>query len=180
MRTCLLVSLSSFFLFAFNPAKGQSDSNNPSSFEELIRSDYKLSYPSNWRVDTSHSFGTDVFVISEKTGADDLFSENVNVLIQVMPDTSYTLERFVEISEEQIKLMGINCKITISEKRVENDIRFHLFVFYHDQGKLRIRSEQRYFLKEGKAFVLTYSAEEKNEILFEKQATAIMNSFRLL
>ncbi|MCF0074438.1 hypothetical protein LZD49_28395 [Dyadobacter sp. CY261] len=60
-------------------------SGQPVSQDDLkvfSKSDFKISYPSGWRVDTSGTMNSKVFFFSPLEGPEDKFSENLNVMVQ--------------------------------------------------------------------------------------------------
>ncbi|RZM22387.1 MAG: hypothetical protein EOO88_29590 [Pedobacter sp.] len=145
----------------------------------ISRNGYSIQYPATWRVDTSHAFGTDVFIASQKEGTADKFVENVNVLIQNLPPEISSLEQYVAISEQQIKNYAKDGELIRSLKVAENGHEYHVLSFYHTQNALRIRADQYYFVVGSKAYVVTFSMEKLKESEYSVIANRLLKSFTL-
>jgi hypothetical protein len=165
------------FLYLLLYSACQSSAKTSNDFIKLNRTGYSINYPSIWTLDTSHAFGSDIFVYSASEDSSDGFRENVNVLIQHLPD-SITLQGYIDTSDKQIARYLVDTDILQSEIVQDNDRRFCRIVYNHTQGIFRIRAEQYYFVENKKAFVLTFSAETSKASQFQDIGSAILNSFR--
>ncbi|MET0637933.1 MAG: PsbP-related protein [Chitinophagaceae bacterium] len=148
-------------------------------FNSLSRNGYSIRYPDGWQVDSSHAFGSDIFILSGKEDSADLFNENVSVMVQNLPEDTITLDVFVKVSENQIAGLANNHEILKSERLYQRDVEYHRIVFNQKQDLLLLRKEQYYFISNRKAFVLTYSAEIGSAFRFGLIASEIIGSFHL-
>ena len=144
---------------------------------EYSKKNYVIEYPSTWKMDTSKSFGTEFTLFSPKENKEDKFSENINLIIQDLAGKSIDLDKYAQLSEEQIRtnakdLKGLNKIKTRSEPN-----EFYKFTFEMTYGAFILNTEQYYFVKDEKAYVITFSSETgKSKIIGQK----ILNSFKLI
>jgi predicted DNA binding protein len=147
--------------------------------KEFSNETYKVQYPSDWRIDTSKRMGTDVVISSPKENDDDKFVENVNVIVQNLNGQSIDLDKYSHASEEQIKTLATDGKIYESQKITRGEIEHYKIIFTMTQGIFKLRIEQYYFMKNDKAFVITFSAESDKFDKFQVVGEEILNSFIL-
>ena len=156
---------------------GYAQTSEPAHQVEYSKNNYVIEYPSNWKMDTSKLNGIEFTIFSPKENTEDKFSENINLIIQDLAGKSIDLDKYAQLSEEQIRtnakdLKGLN-KIKIGSEPNE------LFKFTFDMtyGAFTLNTEQYYFVKDEKAYVITFSSEKgKSKIIGQK----ILNSFKLI
>lgn len=166
-------------------ACGQSQkSNNPvngtnPNWKTLDETDYSIQYPSEWEVNHSGQMGTTFILFSPLESGQDKFKENVNLLIQDLSGYSIDLDKYVEISEEQVKRVISNSTI-IESKRIKNDsTEYHRMVYTGDQGIFHLKFEQHFWVKDQKAFVLTLTCEQDKFEAYREIGEEILKSFTL-
>lgn len=167
-------------LIAFSQAiqkEPLSSSNN--GLKLLQEKNYSILYPQTWDLDRSGQMGTSFFLFSRLTSSQDKFRENINLIIQSLQGQKVNLDRFVEISIDQIKTLITNGKMIESRRLILNGREFQKLIYTGEQGMFKLKFEQRYWIANGQAFVLTFTCEqaqfEKYKVLGEK----ILNSFKL-
>src|SRR5689334_6667045 len=89
-------------------ANGQSTTE----IKEIIKNGYTISYPSNLRLDESKK-GVEFYLLTEKTSSYDHFIENINLIIQNLQGLNIDLDKFVEITTNQMSEKG---KLTKSKR----------------------------------------------------------------
>src|SRR5579862_6208719 len=72
----------------------------------LDQPEYTQSYPSGWSLDQSGKMGTKFILFSGKI--DNGFSDNLNLLIQDLNGSGLDLDKYVILSEGQVKTMITN------------------------------------------------------------------------
>jgi hypothetical protein len=148
---------------------GQIKENNWKTIDENT---YSVQYPENWELNTDKSMGTSFILFTQQTSTDDKFRENVNLIIQNLEGYNLNLDDYVTISEEQINKMVTNGKIIESKRLFKNNSEFQKVIFTGDQGIFNLKFIQYYFIKDEKAFVLTFTSEvtqyEKYKLISDK------------
>ncbi len=153
--------------------------DTPDNWKTLDEADYLIQYPDSFELNTSGQMGMSFILLSKKTSPQDEFRENVNLVIQDLAGQNIDLDKYVEISEGQIKSMIINSNV-IESKRVKTDkLESQKIVFTGFQGQFNLKFEQHYWIVKDKAYVLTYTAEVNEFDNYKDVSEKIMNSFRI-
>lgn len=156
-------------------------SQNDAKWEGLVNEEYTIRYPSDWFLSEKGEMGTKFFLFTKLESGNDMFSENINLMIQDL--TSYsgmTLEKFTDISIRQIDNMITNYKI-IENKLVKTEqSEYQKIIYTGDQGKLKLRFVQYYFISKDKAYILTFTSEINKYKFYSTIADKILNSFKII
>jgi hypothetical protein len=164
-------------------AGGQNPENQPqptsTDWKTLDQSQFSIQYPSYWEADESGQMGTSFILFSPVESAQDKFEENVNLLIQDLSGNNIDLNLYTEVSEGQVKTMLPNSKL-IESKRIKNRTdEYHILIYSGDQGMFHLKFKQYYWVKNNKAFVLTFTSEIEKFSDYAEIADKILNSFVL-
>jgi len=182
MKKIQLLGLPLLFicLIACGPeAQNKSERETKNGWKSFDESDYSIQYPENWELDKSGRMGMNLVLMSKQSSQQDNFKENVNLVIQDLKDQNMNLDNYVELSEGQIKTMLTNSVLIESKRKHANESEFHKVIFTGVQGIYNLKFEQYYFIKNGKAYVLTLTCEEVKFEDYKETGEEIMNSFRL-
>src|SRR5512133_3396692 len=98
-------------------------------WKTLNENDYSIQYPSDWTLQKPGQNGAIFFIISDQTSSQDQFRENVNLLIQDLTGMDIDMDKYVQISEDQIKLMATNANLIESSRHSANGISFHKEIY---------------------------------------------------
>jgi hypothetical protein len=173
MKALLILS----FLFTTLFCYSQNDSTvKYISFEKEL---YKIQYPDNWSLDTSRLMGTELFFFSPKENDADRFRENLNLYIQDLKGKNIDLVRFAKISEKQVNELVTDGVIYSSKKITTANSEYYKMIYGMTQGIFKLKLEQYYFIKNEKAFVLTFTTEEDKFEDYKNTGEKILNSFLL-
>ena len=154
---------------------GQTDKN----IKTLNENGYSVQYPDSWDLDKSGKMGTSFILFSKPSSSQDQFRENVNLIVQDLSGQSINLDKYVEISEGQIKTMITNGNI-ISSKRIKSSgVEFQDVIFTGRQGIYDLKFEQYYWISKQKAYVLTLTCEINEFEYYKMTGQKILNSFKL-
>jgi hypothetical protein len=123
--------------------------------------------------------GMSFLILSKQTSKNDLFRENVNLHIDNLAGRNISLDKYVEISENQIKTMLENGKLLVSRRLRKGDKEFQKMVFKGKQGKFDLKWQQYYWVEKDKAYVLTLTCEEDQYDNYLDIGQKIMNSFKI-
>jgi hypothetical protein len=140
---------------------------------------FKVQYPNKWTIDTSKTMGTEFFIFSPRENSNDQFRENVNLIIQDLSGQNIDLDKYADISKQQINAMANNPKIHESKKVKKGKSEFYKMIYEMTQGTLRLKLEQYYFVTNARAFVLTLATESNKFKNFKPVGEGILDSFRL-
>ena len=154
-------------------------SDIPANWETLDEANYMIQYPDSFELNTSGQMGMSFILLSKKTSPQDEFRENVNLVIQDLAGQNIDLDKYVEISESQIKSMIINSDIIESKRVKTGNLASQKVIFTGFQGQFNIKFEQHYWIVNNKAYVLTFTAEVNEFDNYKDVSEKIMNSFRI-
>jgi hypothetical protein len=167
-------------IFIFSTLFGFSQSDSPTQLKNFAQNGYKLQYPSSWTIDTSKRMGPDFFIFSPRENDTDRFQENVNLLVQDLTGQNIDLDKYAKISEGQIKELAMEGTIYESKKITKPDkSEYYKMVYGMTQGVFKLKIEQYYFIKNDKAFIMTFTAELNKFDSFLSAGEQILNSFVL-
>jgi hypothetical protein len=140
---------------------------------------YSISYPTDWRLDTSKTMGIDAFFFSPADSAKDKFRENVNILTSSFDGQDISLDSFFHVSEQQIKMAATDCVILESKLYPTGKSSFYKIDFTSRQGIFQLRFIQYYFVKNGSGYTVTLTTMEDSYSNFEATGMRVLNSFAL-
>ncbi len=131
-----------------------------------------IQYPLNWSLDNSGINGTSFLISSESEDIKDYYKENVNLIIQDLNGKNITLNKFIEITNNQfVQFKAKNVKI----ERLNDKIAY--FEYELNQGILEFKFWQKVIIESEKAFVLTYTAYKKDYFKYLYVGKKIIESF---
>lgn len=143
------------------------------------KDNYSISYPSDWKLDTSGIGGSLFAISSPLTSSDDGFSENVNLLTQSLKGYGFDLDKYASLNKEQIA-QGIPGSKILEDKRVKKeDYEYHMIVISAFMQGRDLKLKQWYIIKDEKAYVLTFTAMKDEYDDFIKTGDQILNSFKI-
>lgn len=151
----------------------------PEDWKTLDESGYFIQYPDTFEMDKSGQLGMSFILMSKQISQDDLFRENVNLLIQNLAGLNIDLDKFVEISEDQIKTMVTDGNLIESKRLNENNKEFQRLVYTGRQGQYYLKWQQFYLVENNRAYILTLTCEEDQYDKYLPVATEIMNTFTI-
>lgn len=179
MKKIFILMLSALSVYAYAQEEQTEVAGAKQDKEWAIHSGegYSIEYPSDWEVDLSGLMGVDLFLFSPIVDEQDLFRENVNILMQDLTGYDVTLDQYVDFSEEQIKTLITDSEIVSSERIKLNDTDCQKVIYTGKQGVYDLQYEQYYIVKNEKAFVLTLTCEQKSFDTYQEIGEMILNSF---
>ncbi len=163
-------------LILTSPLSLLSQINEWKSFEG---DNYSIEYPADWELNESGEIGTSFILFGPVSSEEDLFRENVNLLIQDLKGYGLNLETFVEISEGQVQTMITDGKIIESTRQTNQALPYQKMIFTGKQGTYDLKFEQYYWVVDDKAYVLTFTCEETQFDNYKTVGEKILDSFQL-
>ncbi|MFT6715647.1 MAG: hypothetical protein ACJA0Q_000274 [Saprospiraceae bacterium] len=173
MNKKTLITLAASILLAVPLFAGSQD--NKTQTTDL----YEISFPHSWITDTSKVMGTDLILFSPLVGKNDVFRENVNILVQDLSAYDLSLDQYVDISVNQINTLITDSKIELNERVKGINGDFYKIIYTGKQGKLNLKFEQYFWLVKKTAYVLTFTCEVDQFSKYQQVGEQILNSFKL-
>lgn len=163
---CILIAFLFFSLVSCQTVKQK----------ELERADYGISYPENYLFDEAGENGTSFVLKIPNTVPTADFVSNINLIVQDLDGLNLDLKGFVALTESQVKAVG---QLINSKQMKVDKTTFHSLMFEGNINGADLKFLQYDYVKDNKAYVLTYTA-KKDE--FDKdftEAKRVMDSFYL-
>lgn len=169
-----MLNIAIFIIMIFSSCSQQ-------SWQKHIESAYEISYPESW---SKQQKGMATFFLSPKDDEKDQFQENVNVMVQDLSNQPMTLEEYTELTKQQItQALGSSVIVSIKEldfagqkaKEMIYGMPKNPLAGINQDLKLR----QVWFIKDNKAYLLTYTAKSSEYENYLETTKEIFNSFKL-
>jgi hypothetical protein len=180
--TKILTTLLLFALAAFGQTNTKNETANDSKKEvagwkTFSGTNYTIQYPPNWELNQSGQMGTSFIFFSPLENDKDQFKDNVNLLVQDLTGRNIDLNKFVEISEGQVKTMITNSTLIESTRLKNATPEFHKMVYSGDQGIFHLKFEQYFWVINQQAYILTLTCEQNKSSDYKENGEKILNSF---
>ncbi len=137
-----------------------------------------LKYPDNWELDDSRQLGTSLILFSPQEGDEDNFRENVNLIVQDISAYEITLEEYTELSLEQVKTVIAKSKILENKPTTLDGIKASRVVYTGQDNGMDLKFTQVFTIRNGMAYILTFTAEKEKSEKYATVADKILESFR--
>ncbi len=147
------------------------------NWKSLDESDYSIQYPDTFEIDKSGQMGMSFILLSKQTSQQDLFRENVNLLIQDLRGQNINLDKYVEISESQIKTMITEGNLLESKRLTDKNKEFQRVIYTGKQGQFEFKWLQFFWVENKKAYILTFTCELNQFENYVSVGEEIMKSF---
>ena len=149
------------------------------AWARLTDSTYTLRFPPTWTADQSGVLGSRFFLFAP-LDSNDTFRENFNLIINDMsayPKT--TLEYMADGARQQVERMITG--VSVQEFRIvhQDGGKYYVFEYSGKQGAIDLHWRQVYVLSNGRFYVLTFTAEEREYARYLPLAERIFASFTL-
>lgn len=142
------------------------------------KDNYSIEYPSNWILNDSGENGTKFFLYPTNSVSSDIFTENINLILQNLSDTTITLEKYKGLVEKQISGMLTEPKIASSEIKNKNGLKSHQLIAEGKSGDYKFKTIIYTYLIEKQIYTLTfitlYDNYENNHI----ESLRVMDGFK--
>jgi len=123
--------------------------------------------------------GPELFVFSPLENQNDKFSENVNVIIQDLAGQNIDLKKYKQITEGQLTNMATDGKIVESSIVKGNKGDYYKIIYSRTQGNFRLKITSLCYIKNDKAYLVTFTSEFDKYDQYNKIGQEILNSFSL-
>jgi len=168
-----------FLVFALTIPTWAQDQPGDADWKTLTTEEFEIKYPADWSLDQSGQMGTSFILMSLASDSSDLFRENVNLVIQDLSGLSLTLDKYVELSTQQIQRLATNGKIIQSERIEKKELAYHKMVYTADQGIYKLQFVQYYWIIGEQAYVLTLTCSQDQFAAYQEVGMTILDSFSI-
>ncbi|MCB0704159.1 MAG: hypothetical protein KDC34_02575 [Saprospiraceae bacterium] len=139
---------------------------------------FGLALPANWEIAENYS-GTRFLAKSPRTSQNDLFQENVNLIVQPLAGSGVsTLEEYVALSKVQLKNFITDFELLESRNTTWAGYPAHEFIYTGTQGAYNLKWQQLLYLDGSTAYVFSYTALPDTYNQFVAIIEMISNSFK--
>ena len=183
-RNLLIVILLLLFIFGCKErgslASGQQTPTLEGSQEKFLIYDdpiykIKLDYPSNWKPVEQEQ--TIVAFISPQKNLDDVFKENVNLVMNDLSLQNTTLEEYSGLLETQLKQIYPDMEIVEYGSTILSNNRAQKIVYTVTVGTNSLKVLQIFTIKDQLLYVLTFTAEKSSYAEYLGSVQKMIDSF---
>ncbi len=118
--------------------------------------------------------------LSVKESSDDLFQENLNIIIQDLTAQPMTLDEYNNLSLEQIKILITDFEILSSKKTILAGEPAYEVIYTRKQGQYNLKWKQVWTVLGNTAYVVSYTAEKNKFNDYFEIFNKMFNSFEIL
>lgn len=174
MKWVFVILLAANFNHIYSQAGGSSEL---SDWNSVIDSGFSISYPKTWTVDRSGENGTSFYLFSPFLSSNDVFQENVNLIIQDVKGYGITLDSYTEFSIDDIGKSVQNSRILENIRKSAHGLSYHKMVYSGEINGFKLTFMQYYWVVNEKVYLLTFTAEPDQFSKYLPVADRILNSF---
>jgi hypothetical protein len=171
------ISIAIFALIVFVGCGQDKSITVPDRWQTINDSFYVISYPDSLEVDTSGIGGVNLILKTPAGDSTDMLRENIGLQIQNLAGMNITLDSFVILSENQLKEHIPNCQIEESFSVTDDGKPYHAIVYTGNMGIIAYRWMQRYYVYEEKAYIVSFTSEQRAYEKYRPLALAIFDTF---
>lgn len=151
----------------------------PAKWLKLDAGRFTIEHPDSWLQDVSGDAGTTFFVHTPLSDEEDSFTDNINLLEQVVGPEHAQLDAYVEMSIGNIPVFFTNSNIIKKEKKKLNKRDFYMLEYIGDLNGFTLHFIQYITMLDGKAVILTFTAQPRDFDYYKEAAVKVMNSFKI-
>jgi len=162
--------------------QGNTNSGSGSSSDLKKYSDpqgrFTIGYPGDWKFDDK-SDNAIIKITSPSEGADDKFTQNVNLQIETLANGA-TIEDYVKTNMDGVKGLVKGYREVSAMYFNRNGGKAYQITYKGKYGEMtyEIQVRQLFCVSNGKGYVLTYVSKEDERDAYETTANKIFNSFK--
>lgn len=144
------------------------------------KDNYSIEHPSNWILNDSGENGTKIFLYPTNSESSDVFTENINLIVQNLNDSNITIEKYKGLVEKQISGMLTEPKISSSEIENKNGLKCHQLIAEGKSGDYKFKTIIYTYLINKQIYTLTFVTLYENYENNHIESLRIMDSFKLI
>jgi len=158
---------------------GQDQSPEEIEWKLIEHKNYAIQHPSNWSINESAAPGIELMIRSEKQGKEDVFLENVNLIIQDLSGYNLDLKAFTELSINQVSTYFTDAEVLLSETIEGAQYDYQKLIYVGKQGLMHMQFEQYFWVIDNEAYILTLTCDILEFKNYRAVGERIMDSFKI-
>ena len=180
-KLLLSVALFSAFGLAAQTTSNQTLLNNKANWKNYTADNYSIQYPNTWDLAEMPNPMLKFTITSRPTSADDIFRENINLVSEEVPENDYTLNQYVNLSIDQIKMAFNDFELISKSKHVSSTgIEYEQIIYTASTSGFNLIFQQNFMLMNGKSYILTFTAEKNKYADYDALTKEMIDSFSFL
>jgi hypothetical protein len=144
-------------------------------WKTLTKTTYSVKYPDTWTLTPGHN-NEKFSLTAPSDGVGDQFVENMDLTVIALGASTYTPKQYADYSKttlpKKIKFFKV-----LEEKAVKQGVAGYYMVFKGTQGADKLKWKQYYFIKSGKVYVITFTAEDSRYAEYITNIGTMLSSF---
>ena len=162
------------------PSVHQARVNTP-GWKTLESADFTVQYPPEWELDQNGELGLSFALVAPTESGKELFRKHINLLIQDLGGRKVDLDKYVDECEEQTKTTLSHTTIIESTRMNDGRNEYQQIHYTGDQGIFHLEFEECFWVKNGKAYILTFTKEKTDSACMDCREIPerILSSFTL-
>ena len=177
MKNLIRLSLFAFLVLHLSSCDGGGPKTPPEKMLEHKVDGFTVSYPESWSLDTAKSSDEAFTILSPRRDIGDRYLESVSLVTQDVSSKGWNLDSFVVSMENYLPEIIGEFKIDKSERKEANGKSYHRIMYSGLYADKDIQHEQRYWVEDGMALTLSFSAGTEDYDWYREDAEKIMDSF---
>jgi hypothetical protein len=140
------------------------------------KDDFSLKFPKDWE-NREGFMGTDVISLSPKENAGDQFRENVNVVVEPLPD-GMDLNGYFNANIPKLSGVVRDFQQNGTGSAIINNTRAEWLIYTGSIGSITLKAKQYYLVNGNKGYVITCSATPSTYDAYNSIFDTVVNSFQ--
>lgn len=140
---------------------------------------FSIQYPADWILDLSGAQGTTFILSPPASKRNDGFQENINLNSQNLSEYGLDLDSYANLIFGQLRQRIAGFQVVSMDKNNAASPPYYKMIYQAEQDGHELQLEQFYWMVDGEAFLLTFTAEREKfpnaQLLCEK----IMSTFTI-
>ncbi len=144
----------------------------------LEKKGYKIQIPGGWRISSDcQDQNCSLFAPADTLLLPDTYVENINLTVEKLSSTSYTVDQYTTFSIGYLPKVVQNFKL-ISKKKLSSSS--YVIEYKGRKNNYEQSWRQFYYVKNSKVFIVTFAAETPKFEYYKPLVESYLKSFKLL
>ena len=178
MKNLIRLSLFAFLVLHLSSCDGGGPNTPPEKMLDHKVEGFTVSYPESWSVDTAKAEDVVFNILSPRRDIGDRYLESVSLVTQDVSSKGWNLDSFVVSMEGYLPEVIGELKMEVNERKEAGGKAYHRLLYSGIFANKDIKHEQRYWVEDGIALNLSFSAGTEDYDWYREDAERIMDSFK--
>lgn len=156
---------------------GISQNSAISQTTSFVSPNYEITFPNTWELDTSNARGTEFFIYTKSEIKREQKSQIISLIVQNLASQNIDIVKYKQITERQMAGLGSSSKIFKSEIIQSTKGRYFQMLYSITQDNRKLKGTQICFIKNEKAYLITFTSDFNKFEQYRKVGEIILNSF---